>query len=124
MMFASKRGIALFLMLIWLLLSAGPVAYAATGKCCPVCTDHLCPMKKQPKKTMSCHENMAEQSCQLRAGACSRQLDGLVFTFLAIIPALLWFSKEHFARLISQAIRILTPIGNQNDTPPPEPCLA
>jgi hypothetical protein len=81
-------------------------------------------MKKQPKKTMSCHESMPQESCKLQAGACSRELDGLVFSFLAIIPAFVWLSKNQILSFFSQMIRALIPEELHTDTPPPKPCFA
>ena len=123
-MFSRNRWIALFLMLTWILLSAGPIAYAATGKCCPACNDHMCPMKKQPKKTMSCHESMPQESCKLQAGACNRELDGLVFSFLGIIPAFIWLPKDQIAKFATRTIRALIPEELHTDTPPPKPRFA
>jgi hypothetical protein len=84
----------------------------------------MCPMKKQPKKTMSCHENMTQESCQLRAGACSRELDGLVFSYLAIIPSSISLSKDQITSFATRAIRALIPEELHTDTPPPKTCFA
>jgi len=80
----KRRGIALFLLLAWVLLATGPLAYAATGKCC---VQNMCPMKKSAHaSTMTCHDRMTQQSRQVRPVTCGSELDGLVFSFLATLP--------------------------------------
>lgn len=121
----KRRKVASLLLLAWLLLAAGPVVFAATGKCCPVCTQNMCPMKKAPHAgSMTCHDTMTRTSCHLQAGACSGELDGLVFSFLAIIPAVAIFAPYAVTKLTPFERKTSIQLTAHKLIPPPKVLFA
>jgi len=62
---------------------------------------------------------MAQKNCRLQTGVCSRELDGLVFTFLAILPGSFLLSPEVFTRIVNLDFRAALIAASRKDTPPP-----
>jgi hypothetical protein len=117
----KRRGIAILLLVTWVLLAGGPVAFAATGQCCPVCTKNMCPMKKPAQTSaMPCHDAASKSTCHMQAGTCSRDLDGLVFQFLAILPAAVFIAARVTSQIPGLSAKFKATFRIQNLAPPPK----
>jgi hypothetical protein len=118
----KRRKVAVFVMLIWAFLAAGPLVFAATGKCC---MQNMCPMKKTTHgSSFSCHDRMTARGCHLRAGICNHELDGLVFSFLATMPGQEWHQNHPATRFAEARFKSAFFVAIQKLSPPPRFSLA
>jgi hypothetical protein len=82
-------------------------------------------MKKAPRTgTKACHDTLTQSNCHLQAGACNRDLDGLVFSFFAVLPASTVFAPHTATQLTLFHLKTAMRLAIRRLTPPPKVCFA